>query len=272
MKTTAAALALAGFDILSFANNHAMDYGAEAMLQARDLLATQSVAAIGAGENETAAHTPLIREINGIRLAFLAYVHVPVEASSGFDTADWTATADAPGIAWADPERIRQDVVAARQQADVVIVALHSGLEYIEAPGEAQTAAAHAAIEAGATTLNVPDTVGYALPDEMARLVATLIKKTKGGRRKDVVWSVHCHDDLGLAVANSLAAVASGARQVEVAVNGIGERAGNASLEEVAMAIRTRADLMRVTHQLDTRWIGDTSRRSEEHTSELQSH
>ncbi len=146
----AAALALAGFDILSFANNHAMDYGAEALLQARDLLAVQNIAAIGAGENETAAHAPLIQEINGIRLALLAYVHVPVEASNGFDTADWTATADAPGVAWADPERIRQDVAQAKIQADLVIVLLHSGLEYIEAPGEAQTAAAHAAIEAGA--------------------------------------------------------------------------------------------------------------------------
>ena len=118
-----------------------------------------------------------------------------------------------------------------------------------------------AAIEAGATTLNVPDTVGYALPDEMERLVATLIKKTNGGKRKQIVWSVHCHDDLGLAVANSLAAVRAGARQVEVAVNGIGERAGNASLEEIAMAIRTRKDLLGVTHQLDTRRIGDTSRK-----------
>ncbi|MBZ0274443.1 2-isopropylmalate synthase [bacterium] len=117
----------------------------------------------------------------------------------------------------------------------------------------------NAAIEAGATTINVPDTVGYALPDEYAHLIATLRRKVKGAGK--VVWSVHCHDDLGLAVANSLAAIAKGARQVEVAINGIGERAGNAALEEVAMAIRTRRDLMKVDTNLDVAHIGDTSRK-----------
>lgn len=95
-----------------------------------------------------------------------------------------------------------------------------------------------AVIKAGATTLNIPDTVGYTMPDEFGELIAGIIKHTPGA--KDVVISVHCHDDLGLAVANSLAGLRAGARQAEVTVNGIGERAGNASLEEVVMAIRTR--------------------------------
>jgi 2-isopropylmalate synthase len=98
-----------------------------------------------------------------------------------------------------------------------------------------------AVVEAGATTVNIPDTVGYALPDEFGRVIHTLRDETKHGR--DVVISVHCHNDLGLAVANSLAGVANGARQVECTVNGLGERAGNCSLEEVVMAIRTRRDL-----------------------------
>ncbi len=96
-----------------------------------------------------------------------------------------------------------------------------------------------AAADAGATTLNIPDTVGYAIPDEYADLVAFLIARV---RKPGLIFSVHCHNDLGLAVANSLAAVKVGARQVECAMNGIGERAGNAALEEVVMALRTRAD------------------------------
>ncbi|MGB4872723.1 MAG: hypothetical protein WBP47_21925, partial [Candidatus Promineifilaceae bacterium] len=93
------------------------------------------------------------------------------------------------------------------------------------------------AIKAGATTLNIPDTVGYTTPDEFGWLIKYLIANTPGADK--VVWSVHCHDDLGLATANTLAGVQTGARQVEVTINGIGERAGNTSLEEVAMAIVT---------------------------------
>ena len=95
------------------------------------------------------------------------------------------------------------------------------------------------AIDAGATTINVPDTVGYTLPTEYAALMDSLYEKVPG--LENVVLSVHCHNDLGLAVANSLAAVERGATQVEVAVNGLGERAGNAALEEMAMALVTRA-------------------------------
>jgi len=94
------------------------------------------------------------------------------------------------------------------------------------------------AVDSGATTLNIPDTVGFAVPDDYGRLIAYVLDTVKG----DFRVSTHCHDDLGLAVANSLAGVSAGARQVECAVNGLGERAGNAALEEVVMAIKTRSD------------------------------
>ncbi len=94
------------------------------------------------------------------------------------------------------------------------------------------------AVDNGATTLNIPDTVGYGVPEEFAKLIRYVLDNVKG----DYIVSTHCHNDLGLAVANSLAGVAAGARQVECAINGLGERAGNAALEEVVMAIRTRSD------------------------------
>lgn len=115
-----------------------------------------------------------------------------------------------------------------------------------------------AAIEAGATTLNIPDTVGYTLPAEYGGLIAELIATTPGG--DSVTWSVHCHDDLGLATANSLAGIQAGARQVEVAVNGIGERAGNTSLEEVVMALHTRPAVLGLRTGIDTTQIARTSR------------
>jgi len=96
------------------------------------------------------------------------------------------------------------------------------------------------AVDAGASVLNVPDTVGYTTPPEMARLVQEVRERVV--RDRNVIVSVHCHNDLGLAVANSLAAIEAGARQVECTINGIGERAGNASLEEVVMALHVRAD------------------------------
>ena len=114
-----------------------------------------------------------------------------------------------------------------------------------------------AAIEAGATTINIPDTTGYCTPADYAALFRAVRDccDTTG-----VVLSTHCHDDLGLAVANTLAGVEAGARQVEVTVNGLGERAGNASLEEVAMALRVRADHYGVTHGLDARRLNEASR------------
>lgn len=115
-----------------------------------------------------------------------------------------------------------------------------------------------AVIEEGATTVNIPDTVGYALPDEFGELIAYLFENVKN--IKNAIISVHCHDDLGLAVANSLFAVKNGARQVECAINGVGERAGNASLEEVVMALRTRKDLMGLDTNIKTENIYRTSR------------
>ena len=101
---------------------------------------------------------------------------------------------------------------------------------------------AEAAAEAGATTINLPDTVGYTVPSDMTRIISTAVERTR--KYGDITISSHCHNDLGLAVANSLAAVEAGARQVECTINGIGERAGNASLEEVVMALHVRADAM----------------------------
>jgi 2-isopropylmalate synthase len=99
-----------------------------------------------------------------------------------------------------------------------------------------------AAIKAGATTVNIPDTVGYATPDEFASLIRMILQRVPGADA--IVFSTHCHNDLGLAVANSLSGVIAGARQVECAINGLGERAGNAALEEIVMAIKTRSDVM----------------------------
>jgi 2-isopropylmalate synthase len=110
--------------------------------------------------------------------------------------------------------------------------------------------AVEAAIEAGATTINIPDTVGYTTPEEILDLFAFLKSTVKGADR--VIFSVHCHDDLGMAVANSLAAVRGGARQIECAINGIGERAGNCSMEEAVMALATRRDFFAMTTQVDT--------------------
>jgi len=115
-----------------------------------------------------------------------------------------------------------------------------------------------AVIDAGATTVNIPDTVGYAMPAQFAELIALL--KEKVGNIDRAVISVHCHDDLGLAVANSLAAIRAGARQVECTVNGIGERAGNCALEEVVMAVRTRPDYFGVASGIETSEIINSSR------------
>jgi 2-isopropylmalate synthase len=114
------------------------------------------------------------------------------------------------------------------------------------------------AIEAGATTLNIPDTVGYALPQTYAETLSYLKKHVRG--IDNVVMSVHCHNDLGLAVANSLAGVMVGARQVECTINGIGERAGNASLEEIVMALRTRHDVFKLRTNVKTERLYPTSR------------
>jgi 2-isopropylmalate synthase len=115
-----------------------------------------------------------------------------------------------------------------------------------------------AVIQAGAKTINVPDTVGYALPEQWAARFRELIERVPNSDK--VVWSTHCHNDLGMAVANSLAAVMAGARQVECTINGLGERAGNASLEEVVMAVRTRRDAFQVETGIDTTQLVPTSK------------
>jgi 2-isopropylmalate synthase len=114
------------------------------------------------------------------------------------------------------------------------------------------------AIDAGATTINIPDTVGYALPNAFAEVFRHLKKTVRGIDR--VVLSVHCHDDLGLGVANSLAAISEGARQVECTINGIGERAGNAAMEEIVMALKTRKDFFNLETNIDTKRLYPTSR------------
>ncbi len=115
-----------------------------------------------------------------------------------------------------------------------------------------------AVIKAGARTINVPDTVGYAIPFQYAETMRQLIERVPNSDK--VVWSVHCHNDLGLAVSNSLAAVLAGARQVECTINGLGERAGNAALEEIVMAVRTRQDIFPVETRIDATQIVPASK------------
>ena len=115
------------------------------------------------------------------------------------------------------------------------------------------------AIKAGATTINIPDTVGYTAPRESADLIRNLIATVPGA--DEVIFATHCHNDLGMATANSLAAVEGGARQIECTINGLGERAGNTALEEVVMALKVRNDIMPYTTKIDTRKIMNISRR-----------
>jgi 2-isopropylmalate synthase len=112
-------------------------------------------------------------------------------------------------------------------------------------------------IEAGATTLNIPDTVGYNNPMEYGKLIEYLIKNTRGSNK--VIWSTHCHDDLGLATANTLSGILNGARQIEVSINGVGERAGNTPLEEVVMNVHTHPNFYPVYHTINTQQIYITS-------------
>jgi 2-isopropylmalate synthase len=118
--------------------------------------------------------------------------------------------------------------------------------------------AVETAIKAGATTINIPDTVGYTIPDEYAHTILSLRQKVTNIDK--AIISIHCHNDLGLAVANSLAAITAGAKQVECTINGIGERAGNAALEEIVMAIKTRKDKLPYTTHIDTKHIAHVSK------------
>lgn len=123
---------------------------------------------------------------------------------------------------------------------------------------EFMTEVIEVAIEAGTTTINIPDTVGYAQPDEFGNLIKSVIKQVP--KIKDVNLSVHCHNDLGLAVANALEGIKNGASQVECTINGIGERAGNASLEEIVMVLKTRPDYYQAKTNIITEELFDTSK------------
>lgn len=118
----------------------------------------------------------------------------------------------------------------------------------------------HAAVEAGATTINLPDTVGYATPESYGHIFTHLLSKLPILRDRNIVLSSHCHNDLGLAVANSLAAIQAGARQVECTINGIGERAGNAAMEEIVMALKVRRDYFNAQTNIDTTKLFPASR------------
>ena len=133
---------------------------------------------------------------------------------------------------------------------------------YAEDSGRAEPAYLYevleAAIDAGSTVVNIPDTTGYAVPEQYGALIRGIAENVRNIQRATI--SVHCHDDLGMAVANSLAGIRNGARQVECTINGVGERAGNAALEEIVMALRTRADFFGVSTGIDTRELYRTSR------------
>jgi 2-isopropylmalate synthase len=133
-----------------------------------------------------------------------------------------------------------------------------SGMDATRTDIEFLSAVFEAVVEAGATTINIPDTVGYAIPSEFGELVSTIRHRVQ--KMDEVIVSVHCHDDLGLAVANSIVAIQNGAGQVECTINGIGERAGNASLEEIVMALQTRQDLLPFHTRVNPRHIFATSR------------
>jgi 2-isopropylmalate synthase len=153
-----------------------------------------------------------------------------------------------------DMVTLAKDLTREHQDADVEFSAMDASRSDLDFLAEVFKVA----VACGATTINVPDTVGYAIPAEWGEFIRTLFRKCPS--LEDVHVSVHCHNDLGLATANSLAAVRAGATQVECAVNGIGERAGNASLEEVVMAIRTRGDFFDCETQIDTTEIARASR------------
>jgi 2-isopropylmalate synthase len=152
-------------------------------------------------------------------------------------------------------EKITESVTNARNLCDDVEWSAEDGsrseLDFL-------CRAVERAIKAGASTINIPDTVGYAVPEEYAQLIAELIERVPNSDQ--AIFSVHCHNDLGLAVANSLAAIGAGARQVECTINGLGERAGNCSMEEVVMGLRTRQDVMPYTTGVDTTHITRASR------------
>ncbi|MBJ6986558.1 MULTISPECIES: 2-isopropylmalate synthase [unclassified Devosia] len=152
-------------------------------------------------------------------------------------------------------EIIARTVAQARNLIDDVE---WSAMDATRTPIEFLMRCVDTAIRAGATTINLPDTVGYAVPEEHFRMFKTVIEGVPNSDK--AIFSVHCHNDLGMAVANSLAGVAGGARQIECTINGLGERAGNAALEEVVMALRTRGDAMPFYSEIETTHLSRASR------------
>jgi 2-isopropylmalate synthase len=172
-------------------------------------------------------------------------------------------------IATSDLHLARKLSITRKQCLDAAVAAVRQAREYtdnVQFSAEDATRSdldflcgvIEAVIEAGATTINLPDTVGYSTPDEIGTFFQTILTRVPNADR--AVFSAHCHDDLGLAVANTLAAVQAGVRQVECTINGIGERAGNASLEEIVMAMRVRADRLPYDTSIATEHIYSSSR------------
>ncbi|PTV95530.1 2-isopropylmalate synthase [Rhodobacter aestuarii] len=152
--------------------------------------------------------------------------------------------------------RIQDTVAHARNLCDNV---QWSAMDAIRTERDYLCRVVECAIKAGATTINIPDTVGYTLPSESAEIIAMLMEKVPGA--DEIIFATHCHNDLGMATANALAAVSAGARQIECTINGLGERAGNTALEEVVMALKVRKDLMPYQTGIDTTKIMHLSRR-----------
>lgn len=153
-------------------------------------------------------------------------------------------------------ERIEQTVTHARNLCDNV---QWSPMDATRTEWDYLCRVVEIAIKSGASTINIPDTVGYTAPVESADLIRRLIETVPGA--DEVVFATHCHNDLGMATANALAAVQGGARQIECTINGLGERAGNTALEEVVMALKVRGDIMPYTTGIDTKKIMHISRR-----------
>jgi len=143
-------LSAAGFNVLSFANNHAVDYGTEGLLDTLDTLARAGILQTGAGRNAAEAHAPAIMTVKGLRVAFLAYVNTPNDGVSGWQARGMEAGASKAGVAWGTADGVRRDVVAARAHADLVIVAVHAGAEYLTQVNAVQRELAYAAVDAGA--------------------------------------------------------------------------------------------------------------------------
>ena len=251
-----------------------VSFSAEEKLQIAKLLERMGVDCIEAG---FAAASPadfdavnrIAREVRGTQIATLCRA-VPNDVDQG-----WEAIRDAENprihvfLSSSDihiAHQLRKDRESVLQQAREMVARAKQYTSDVEfSPMDATRSDVdfvrrmlREVIEAGATTINIPDTVGYAIPDEFARFITGILEDVPGA--DNVVVSVHCHNDLGLSTANSIAAVTAGARQVECTINGLGERAGNTSLEETVMAIRTRADHLGVEIGVDPQYLVPASR------------